>query len=50
MAKELLDCGIDLSFAPVLDIDRGISDVIGDRSFMPILMLLSALHKLLLKG
>ncbi|WP_253939075.1 beta-N-acetylhexosaminidase [Spiribacter salilacus] len=33
MAKELLGCGIDLSFAPVLDIDYGISSVIGDRSF-----------------
>lgn len=32
MAMEMLDCGIDLSFAPVLDLDRG-SRVIGDRSF-----------------
>jgi len=32
MASELLSIGIDLSFAPVLDIDNG-SDVIGDRSF-----------------
>jgi beta-N-acetylhexosaminidase len=31
MATEMLECGIDLSFAPVLDIDRG-SCVIGDRS------------------
>jgi len=31
MATEMLDCGIDLSFAPVLDINRG-SCVIGDRS------------------
>ncbi len=31
MAAEMLECGIDLSFAPVLDIDRG-SCVIGDRS------------------
>jgi beta-N-acetylhexosaminidase len=34
MATEMLDCGIDLSFAPVLDLDRG-SSVIGDRSFSP---------------
>jgi beta-N-acetylhexosaminidase len=33
MAAELLDCGIDLSLAPVLDLDRGISAVIGDRAF-----------------
>lgn len=32
MATEMLACGIDLSFAPVLDLDRG-SSVIGDRSF-----------------
>jgi len=32
MAAEMLACGIDLSFAPVLDLDRG-STVIGDRSF-----------------
>ena len=34
MATEMLACGIDLSFAPVLDLDRG-SCVIGDRSFSP---------------
>ncbi|MGD8347306.1 MAG: beta-N-acetylhexosaminidase [Lysobacterales bacterium] len=32
MAMEMLVTGIDLSFAPVLDLDRG-SRVIGDRSF-----------------
>lgn len=32
MATEILACGIDLSFAPVLDLDRG-SRVIGDRAF-----------------
>lgn len=31
MATEMLSCGIDLSFAPVLDLDRG-SSVIGDRA------------------
>ncbi|MEE4218631.1 MAG: beta-N-acetylhexosaminidase [Xanthomonadales bacterium] len=31
MAMEMLVCGIDLSFAPVLDLDRG-SRVIGDRA------------------
>ncbi len=33
MAAELLDCGVDISFAPVLDIDRGASAVIGNRAF-----------------
>lgn len=33
MAAELRTAGIDLSFAPVLDLDRGISAVIGDRAF-----------------
>jgi beta-N-acetylhexosaminidase len=32
MASEMLETGIDLSFAPVLDLDRG-SAVIGDRAF-----------------
>lgn len=33
MAAELLAVGVDFSFAPVLDIDCGISEVIGNRSF-----------------
>jgi len=33
MASELRAVGIDFSFAPVLDLDRGISQVIGDRAF-----------------
>lgn len=33
MASELLACGVDLSFAPVLDVDRARSKVIGDRAF-----------------
>jgi beta-N-acetylhexosaminidase len=33
MAAELLAVGVDFSFAPVLDVDRGISTVIGDRAF-----------------
>jgi len=32
MAAELLDVGIDLSFAPVVDLDFGLSEVIGDRA------------------
>lgn len=33
MAAELRAVGVDFSFAPVLDIDYGVSDVIGDRAF-----------------
>ncbi len=33
MAKELLDVGVDFSFAPVFDVATVESDVIGDRSF-----------------
>ncbi len=33
MAAELLAVGVDFSFAPVLDIDCGVSQIIGDRSF-----------------
>ncbi|MCZ2498304.1 beta-N-acetylhexosaminidase [Xylophilus sp. Kf1] len=33
LAAELRACGIDFSFAPVLDLDHGASSVIGDRSF-----------------
>jgi beta-N-acetylhexosaminidase len=32
MAAELRDIGIDLSFAPVVDLDLGLSEVIGDRA------------------
>lgn len=33
LAAELRACGVDLSFTPVLDLDYGISEVIGDRAF-----------------
>jgi len=33
MAVELLTIGVDFSFAPVLDLDHGCSEVIGDRAF-----------------
>lgn len=33
LASELLACGVDFSFTPVLDVDFGVSDVIGDRAF-----------------
>jgi beta-N-acetylhexosaminidase len=33
LASELLACGVDFSFTPVLDVDCGVSGVIGDRAF-----------------
>jgi beta-N-acetylhexosaminidase len=33
MAAELLACGIDFSFAPCVDLDYGLSEIIGDRAF-----------------
>lgn len=35
MSVEILSTGVDLSFAPVLDLDEDKSSVIGDRSFSP---------------
>lgn len=33
MANEIQNFGIDISFAPVVDCDKGISQIIGDRAF-----------------
>ena len=33
LAAELRACGVDFSFTPVLDVDYGLSSVIGDRAF-----------------
>jgi beta-N-acetylhexosaminidase len=33
MAAELLACGVDFSFAPCVDLDYGLSEIIGDRAF-----------------
>lgn len=43
MAAELRATGVDFSFAPVLDIDRGQSRVIGDRGFGPSIDMVSSL-------
>lgn len=49
MAAEMLGLGIDMSFAPVLDLDRG-SSVIGDRAFSADLAAVSDLGSHYLAG
>lgn len=49
MASEVLAVGIDLSFAPVLDLN-GVSQVIGDRSFHPEPEAVIALSSQLMRG
>ncbi|MGZ8162905.1 MAG: beta-N-acetylhexosaminidase [Methylobacter sp.] len=50
MAAELLAVGVDFSFAPVLDIDCGISEIIGNRSFSTDPALATRLSSLFRKG
>lgn len=50
MAAELLSLGVDFSFAPVLDIDCGISEIIGNRSFSQNPVLASQLSSSFRKG
>ncbi|MCW5666869.1 MAG: beta-N-acetylhexosaminidase [Piscinibacter sp.] len=55
LGSELRACGVDLTFAPVLDLDFGRSDVIGDRAFhrdprVATLLAKSLMHGLLQAG
>ncbi|MEO5698515.1 MAG: beta-N-acetylhexosaminidase [Burkholderiaceae bacterium] len=55
LGAELRACGVDLSFTPVLDLDHGGSNVIGDRAFhrdprIATLLAKSLMHGLLLAG
>jgi len=50
MATELRSVGVDFSFAPVLDLGIGISDVIGDRAFHKDPMIISQLSHAWMKG
>jgi beta-N-acetylhexosaminidase len=55
LGAELRACGVDLSFAPVLDLDHGPSSVIGDRALhrdarVTTLLAKSLMHGLLLAG
>jgi len=50
LGAELRAYGVDLSFAPVLDIDHGASSVIGDRAFHRDPQAVSALAQSLMRG
>ena len=55
LGAELRACGVDLSFTPVLDLDHGGSNVIGDRAFhrdprVATMLAKSLMHGLLLAG
>lgn len=50
LAAELRACGVDLSFAPVLDLDYGASGVIGDRAFHRDPQAVAALAGAFIKG
>lgn len=50
MAAELLAAGIDLSFAPVMDLNKNISRVIGDRAFHSNPNLVANFSEIYLKG
>jgi beta-N-acetylhexosaminidase len=50
LAAELRACGVDLSFAPVLDLDYGGSSVIGDRAFARDARVVTLLAKSLAMG
>lgn len=50
MAAELRSLGVDFSFAPVLDVEQGLSRVIGDRAFATTPEAVSALATAWLEG
>ena len=50
LGAELRACGVDLSFAPVLDLDYGGSSVIGDRAFARDPRVVSLLAKSVMHG
>ena len=50
MGAQLRACGVDLSFAPVLDLDYGASGVIGNRAFSDDARIVSLLAQSLMQG
>lgn len=50
LAAELRACGVDLSFTPVLDLDYGVSKVIGNRAFHRDPRVVAMLSRALIQG
>ena len=50
MGAQLRACGVDMSFAPVLDLDYGASSVIGNRAFSDDARIVSLLAQSLMQG
>jgi beta-N-acetylhexosaminidase len=50
MAAELISVDVDLSFAPVLDIDKNINTAIGDRAFHKQISVITALANAFMQG
>jgi len=50
MGAELRACGVDFSFTPVLDLDYGVSQVIGDRAFHRDARVVTMLARALIQG
>lgn len=50
IGEELRSCGVDFSFAPVLDVDHGPSTVIGNRAFHADPLVITALARALIRG
>ena len=50
MGTQLRACGVDMSFAPVLDLDYGASGVIGNRAFSDDARIVSLLAQSLMQG
>ena len=50
LAAELRACGVDFSFTPVLDLDYGVSEVIGNRAFHRDPQVVGLLSRALIQG
>lgn len=50
LASELRACGVDFSFTPVLDLDYGVSQVIGNRAFHEDPVVVALLARALVQG
>lgn len=50
LASELRACGVDFSFTPVLDLDYGVSEVIGNRAFHDDPAVVALLARALIQG